>query len=189
MDKIVIIGGNKLSGDVHISGSKNATLPVMTATLLSSGRFILENVPELRDVYTMANLLKIIGADVRFLGVYPNNQLPELIAPYPLFALPSTWEGNPKSLLEAMSCKKAVIGTNVDGIKEIIKHNENGILCEPDDDAIAEAIRYLSDKPQLRKTLGEKAREYVVDNASLNDIARREFRIYKLILNHNKKKR
>ena len=57
MDKIVIIGGNRLEGEVVVSGSKNAALPVMTATLLSSGKFVIENVPELRDVKTMANLL------------------------------------------------------------------------------------------------------------------------------------
>lgn len=128
---------------------------------------------------------KEIGADVRFLGVCSNNQLPELIARYPMFALPSTWEGNPKSLLEAMSCGKAVIGTNVDGIKEIIKHEENGLLCEPNTDSIASAILYLSDKPQLRELLGENARRYVSENASLKDIAKRELRIYNLILKEN----
>jgi len=66
MDKIVIVGGNRLDGEVVISGSKNATLPIMTATLLSSGKYILKNVPDLRDIKTMRNLLKIIGADVSF---------------------------------------------------------------------------------------------------------------------------
>lgn len=66
MDKIVIIGGKRLDGEVIISGSKNATLPIMTATLLSSGEYILKNVPDLRDIKTMGNLLKIIGADVSF---------------------------------------------------------------------------------------------------------------------------
>lgn len=127
-----------------------------------------------------------IGADVRFLGVYPNSQLPELIAPYPIFILSSTWEGNPKCLLEAMSCEKAVIGTNVDGIKEIIDHHENGILCEQDADAIASAIMYLSDKPQLRELLGKNARKYVLNNASLEDIVRREFNTYKFILKYKK---
>lgn len=128
------------------------------------------------------NYSREIGADVCFLGVYANNKLPELIAPYPLFVLPSVWEGNPKSLLEAMSCAKAVIGTNVDGIREIIIDYENGILCEPDSDAIASAITYLTDKPQLREFLGKNARKYIMKNASLKDIVRRELSIYKLIL-------
>ena len=66
MDKIVIIGGNKLSGDVFISGSKNAALPVMAAVLLSSGEYIIDNVPDLQDVKSMAKLLDVIGADIEF---------------------------------------------------------------------------------------------------------------------------
>ncbi|MCK4547560.1 MAG: UDP-N-acetylglucosamine 1-carboxyvinyltransferase [Candidatus Eisenbacteria sp.] len=65
MDKIVIRGGNKLEGMVRISGSKNAALPIMAATLLSSGESIIENVPDLKDVSTMAHVLRILGAQVR----------------------------------------------------------------------------------------------------------------------------
>jgi len=130
----------------------------------------------------LAQYAKEIGADVRFLGVYANNQLPEMIAQYPMFALPSVWEGNPKSLLEAMSCGKAVIGTNVAGIKEVIVDNENGLLCEPEANAIASAILHLSGNPQLRQRLGENARKYIMENAALKDIARRELEIYKRML-------
>jgi UDP-N-acetylglucosamine 1-carboxyvinyltransferase len=66
LDKIVINGGKRLEGTVEISGAKNAALPIMAATLLASGRFKIENVPELRDVRTMAHLLRIIGARVEF---------------------------------------------------------------------------------------------------------------------------
>ena len=45
MDKIVVIGGNKLKGEVFISGSKNAALPVMVASLLASGEYCIENIP------------------------------------------------------------------------------------------------------------------------------------------------
>ncbi len=66
MDKIVINGGKKLKGQVKISGAKNAALPIMAATLLASGKFEMHNVPDLRDVKTMAHLLRIIGAQVDF---------------------------------------------------------------------------------------------------------------------------
>jgi UDP-N-acetylglucosamine 1-carboxyvinyltransferase len=66
MDKIVIKGGASLKGTVKISGSKNAVLPIMAATLLASGRYKIRNVPDLRDVKTMAHLLRIIGAQVEF---------------------------------------------------------------------------------------------------------------------------
>ena len=71
MDKIVVTGGKKLQGDVNISGSKNAALPIMVATLLASGRYTLSNVPRLRDIDTTAKLLRITGADVK----YSNNKV------------------------------------------------------------------------------------------------------------------
>jgi len=64
MDKIVVVGGNSLKGTVQISGSKNAVLPMMAASLLASGRYQLDNIPVLRDVKTMSRLLECIGADV-----------------------------------------------------------------------------------------------------------------------------
>ena len=66
MEKIVIIGGKRLEGSVRIGGSKNAVLPIMAATLLSEGKYILKNVPILRDVKTMSHLLKSIGAEAEF---------------------------------------------------------------------------------------------------------------------------
>ncbi|MFZ0389067.1 MAG: UDP-N-acetylglucosamine 1-carboxyvinyltransferase, partial [Calditrichia bacterium] len=64
MDKFVINGGKPLQGKVEISGSKNAALPIIAATLLAPGNYLIENVPRLRDVRTMAHLLRIIGAKV-----------------------------------------------------------------------------------------------------------------------------
>ena len=64
MDKIVIHGGNRLKGDVQVSGAKNAALPILFATLLAPGKHRLENVPALRDIETTAKLLSIVGAKV-----------------------------------------------------------------------------------------------------------------------------
>ncbi len=66
MDKFVIHGGRPLNGTIPISGAKNAALPIMVATLLAPGVYRIANVPELRDVRTMAHLLRIIGARVTF---------------------------------------------------------------------------------------------------------------------------
>jgi len=64
MDSIVVQGGEKLSGEVRISGAKNAALPIMAATLLTPGTFVLSNVPRLRDVVTMEHVLRVLGAQV-----------------------------------------------------------------------------------------------------------------------------
>ncbi len=66
MDKFVIHGGQRLKGALAISGAKNAALPLMAAALLAEGVHRIHNVPELRDVHTMAHLLRIIGARVDF---------------------------------------------------------------------------------------------------------------------------
>ena len=64
MDKIVIEGGQPLKGSVRISGAKNAVLPILAATLLTRGRNIIDGVPKVRDVATMIQLLKDLGAAV-----------------------------------------------------------------------------------------------------------------------------
>ncbi|BCR06505.1 UDP-N-acetylglucosamine 1-carboxyvinyltransferase [Desulfuromonas versatilis] len=64
MDKIIIHGGNRLKGQVQVSGAKNASLPLLFATLLAPGRHRLANVPHLRDIDTAEKLLKILGAHV-----------------------------------------------------------------------------------------------------------------------------
>ena len=66
MDKFIIKGGRKLSGEVEISGAKNAILPIMVATLLAEGISVLRNVPYLNDIKMMAHLLRVIGARVEF---------------------------------------------------------------------------------------------------------------------------
>jgi len=64
MDKITIVGGNKISGEVYISGAKNAALPLMAASLLTDEEIKLYNVPFLSDITTMANLLVSIGTEL-----------------------------------------------------------------------------------------------------------------------------
>lgn len=61
MDKLVIEGGVPLSGSVAVSGAKNAALPILTAALLTEEPLIVDNVPHLRDVSTMLNLLMQMG--------------------------------------------------------------------------------------------------------------------------------
>lgn len=64
MDKIVIRGGERLIGEVEVSGSKNATLPVFAASLLTEGDNLFHNVPGLRDVRTIVRVLHHLGVRV-----------------------------------------------------------------------------------------------------------------------------
>ncbi|WP_374719847.1 UDP-N-acetylglucosamine 1-carboxyvinyltransferase [Parageobacillus toebii] len=66
MEKIIVRGGKRLSGTVKVEGAKNAVLPVIAATLLASnGKSIIHDVPALSDVYTISEVLRYLGADVK----------------------------------------------------------------------------------------------------------------------------
>jgi len=66
VDSIRIVGGKRLAGSVAISGAKNAALPIMTAALLADGEHVFRNVPNLRDVHTMTQLLERLGAQAKY---------------------------------------------------------------------------------------------------------------------------
>ena len=65
MQKLEVFGANKLKGQIKISGSKNASLPILAATLLSNKKIILKNLPKVRDIETMLTLLQSLGSRVK----------------------------------------------------------------------------------------------------------------------------
>ena len=68
MDKFEIIGGKKLSGEIEVYGSKNATTPILAATLLTKKECIISNVPLIEDVFRMIEILESMGAEIKWLG-------------------------------------------------------------------------------------------------------------------------
>jgi len=88
MDKLVIEGGVPLTGEISVSGAKNATLPILTAALLTGEPLTVSNVPHLRDVTTMLNLLGQMGVAVSMdetLGVeLTASSITDPVAPYEL---------------------------------------------------------------------------------------------------------
>jgi len=88
MDRLVIEGGVPLAGEIAVSGAKNATLPILTATLLTTEPLTVSNVPHLHDVTTMLNLLAQMGVAVSMdekLGVeLTAARIEDPVAPYEL---------------------------------------------------------------------------------------------------------
>ncbi len=66
MQKLEVFGANKLKGRIIISGSKNASLPILAATLLSNKKIYLKNLPRVKDIETMINLLQSLGSKINF---------------------------------------------------------------------------------------------------------------------------
>lgn len=83
-----INGGKKISGELVVGGSKNAALPIFIATLIEKGRYILNNVPDLRDIRTLVQLLESLGLEIERKGKNSyeiiNNGLTSLTATYEL---------------------------------------------------------------------------------------------------------
>ena len=66
MQKLEVFGINKLKGEINISGSKNASLPILAATLLFNKKVYLNNLPKVKDIETMINLLQSLGSKTKF---------------------------------------------------------------------------------------------------------------------------
>tara|TARA_B100001123_G_scaffold342415_1_gene388498 strand:- start:255 stop:1514 length:1260 start_codon:yes stop_codon:yes gene_type:complete len=67
MEKLEVFGANMLKGQVRISGSKNASLPILAATLLSDKKIQLSNLPKVKDIETMISLLKSLDVKIKYL--------------------------------------------------------------------------------------------------------------------------
>ena len=66
MQKLEVFGVNRLKGKISISGSKNASLPILAASLLSSKKVYLKNLPKVKDIETMINLLQSLGSKIKY---------------------------------------------------------------------------------------------------------------------------
>jgi len=88
MDKLLITGGTRLTGEVRISGAKNSALPLLAGTILASTPMTLTNVPDLHDIKTMMRILQHMGMtltkDANGVVVINANTLTQAVAPYEL---------------------------------------------------------------------------------------------------------
>ena len=104
-------------------------------------------------------------------GNVSHAEMPDLFARARAFVLPSHFEGHPKTLIEAMASGLPVIGADSPGIREVIRHGENGVLCGTRPDEIREAIRVVLGDGALRARLGANARRFAVERFSLDRVA------------------
>jgi glycosyltransferase involved in cell wall biosynthesis len=117
------------------------------------------------------------GSRVELTGPVPNETLPRLLNQATAFALPSRYEGQPKALLEAMACALPVVGADVPGIRECVRHGETGWLCPPDAGGFREAIATVLADAALRERLGRAARADVERRHSVEAVAESELAI------------
>ena len=120
------------------------------------------------------------GVIVNFIGSVDNREIANIIRGHEVYVLPSLYENNPKTLLEAMSCARVVIGTDVEGIKELIEDGKTGFLSGTEIESIKNAIdRVFSTDPCKLNRIAQNARNYVVSKCSIEKVYNQELEIYK----------
>ena len=115
--------------------------------------------------------------------------MPEVFAQSNIVCLPSAYrEGVPKVLIEAASCGRPIVTTDMPGCREIVRDGENGYLVPPRNaDTVAEAINRLLENPQLRLTMGEKGSELVRREFSIEHVVSSTLDVYESALAESEK--
>lgn len=114
------------------------------------------------------------GVSAHFRGVVSNTELAQLVSQYACFVIASHYEGNPKSLLEAMSAGLPVIASDIDAHRDIITDGDNGLLVTD----FRVAIDKVIGDNALAQKLGNNAREWIMKNCSLPVILKQELDLY-----------
>lgn len=119
-----------------------------------------------------------LGERVMFLGIRPDHDIPDLMRASDVFVLSSAWEGFGLVVAEAMATEKVVVSTNSGGVNEVVA--DCGLLVSPQNSvALAHALEKALNMPtEQAKLLGEKARQRIVENFSLDSVVDRWLEIY-----------
>lgn len=117
--------------------------------------------------------------------------MPEVFSQANIVVLPTSYgEGVPKILLEAASCGRPIVATDIPGCREIVRHNENGLLIPPPDSkALADAIEFLIKNPELRAKMGARGRKIVEAEFSKEIVIKQTMEVYERLLSQKRKHR
>ena len=126
-----------------------------------------------------------ISKRLKFLGTVSNSLLVQIYSISDLLVLPSTSssEGFGLVLAEAMSCEVPVIASNVGGIPNVVKSHKTGLIIKPRNTLeIVNATLHLLENEKLRKRMGKMARKHVIQNFSIDQVARKTLSLYQQVL-------
>ena len=120
--------------------------------------------PELETLKTVARQISNKGLTVNFPGSTAPDSIPEQLSLTDIFVLSSRFEGRPNVILEAMAAGLPVIASDIEGVRELVKHEETGLLFTAGSlDALTEQLDRLCTDSGLRHRLGHAARAFILD--------------------------
>ena len=164
---VVSVGNISLVKNPELLVKACAIAGTSVVTLVGTG-------PEEEKVRRLAAEL---GVRVEFVGRIPNSELPQILQRQEVYVQSSQREGQCKSLMEAMACGMACVGTDVSGTRDSIRHEKMGLLCPLEPQAMASAIRRFFDDENLRRRLGANAAEFVRSEYAFERVFEREYSI------------
>ena len=122
-----------------------------------------------------------IMRDTLFLGY--QQEVAPLYAAFDALVLPSSNEGTPVSVIEALAARTPVVATRVGGVPDVVREGEDGFLVDKGDtDALAERLARLASDPQLRNRMGEAARDRVLPRYAVERLVDDVDRLYRALL-------
>jgi len=205
IDNVAIIRGSGVDIKKFIPAEESTGVPIV---MLASRMLWDKGVGEFVEA---AKILKQDGVEARFVLVGENdsenpasmsnsqlnewneldivewwgekNDMHKVLTQAHIVCLPSYREGLPKVLLEAASCGRAIIATDVPGCREIVHNGENGILVPlKDSSSLASAIKELINNPEKRKRMGKSGRKLVENEFSEEIVVNQTMKVYQELL-------
>ncbi len=110
----------------------------------------------------------------KFITRLPHHKMPKEYQKADIFTLVSMIEGQPKAIIEALSCGLPVIASNIPALREIIAHRKNGLLTDTSPKKIAESIGHLVKNEHMRKRLTQNARKTAINKFDIKKILKQE---------------
>ena len=161
------------------------------AYLIEAMKFVLEKIPQVQLLIVgdgkmkqgLVKLVRSLGIEKSVYFIPAVSDITQVFGAMDLFVMPSLQEGLGLSLMQAMAVGLPVIGSDVGGIKSLIKMGENGILVKAADSLIlASAILDLLGDTAQAKLLGDRARDFIRQNFSLDKMIQETETVYSSIL-------
>lgn len=125
------------------------------------------------------------NVSLNLIGNIPNQEIAKFLNEADVFIICSSCEGHPKALIEAMACGCACVGTDSPGIREIIAHGENGLLCAATPSSIKNAINTLLTNDALKKKIQKNARAFTEEHFSSKNVIDREIKLVQTLIQDN----
>ena len=143
---------------------------------ISNSDWTVDIVGEGTQKESLNELIKDNESKVNLIGAMENTNLLKKLTEYKLYISSTLYEGNPKSILEAMAAGCIVVAPNVIGVAEIIDHGVNGFLYELKENELSNFLKNVND--YKLNEISEMAKKYILENHDINIISEKEYSLY-----------